>query len=62
MGLFSFFGGGNRRSGSGGGGGGGRNWSPKSNHGPLVKSGPTYGQNRSRNSNGQWRQKRSDSK
>lgn len=27
---------------------------------PRVKSGPTYGQERSRNSNGQFRAKRSD--
>lgn len=27
---------------------------------PRVKSGPTYGQERSRNSNGQFRSKRSD--
>ena len=34
--------------------------SPKDTHGPLVKTGPTAGQNRSRNKNGQWRRKRSD--
>ncbi len=34
--------------------------SPRFNHGPLVKSGPTFGRNRSRNNNGQWRAKRSD--
>lgn len=34
--------------------------SPKDTHGPIVKSGPTAGQNRSRNKNGQWRKKRSD--
>lgn len=34
--------------------------SPKNNHGPLVKTGPTSGKNRSRNKNGQWRAKRSD--
>ncbi|MGG3560551.1 hypothetical protein ABES03_02720 [Neobacillus rhizosphaerae] len=27
---------------------------------PLVKTGPTQGQERSRNQNGQWRKKRSD--
>lgn len=34
--------------------------SPKDNHGPLVKTGPTAGQNRSRNKDGRWREKRSD--
>lgn len=34
--------------------------SPRETGGPIVKSGPTAGQNRSRNSNGQWRAKRSD--
>lgn len=34
--------------------------SPRYNHGPLVKSGPTRGKNRSRNSGGRWRSKRSD--
>lgn len=34
--------------------------SPKDTHGPIVKTGPTAGQNRSRNKNGQWRRKRSD--
>ena len=34
--------------------------SPKDTHGPIVKTGPTAGQNRSRNQNGQWRRKRSD--
>ena len=33
---------------------------PQYNHGPVVKTGPTYGQNRSRNNNGTWRRKRSD--
>lgn len=28
--------------------------------GPIVKTGPTAGQNRSRNQNGRWRAKRSD--
>lgn len=28
---------------------------------PIVKSGPTYGQERSRNNDGSWRSKRSDS-
>lgn len=35
--------------------------SPRHTHGPVVKTGPTAGQNRSRNQNGQWRRKRSDS-
>ena len=34
--------------------------SPKDTHGPVVKTGSTAGQNRSRNKNGQWRRKRSD--
>lgn len=34
--------------------------SPKSNGGSLVKTGPTAGQVRSRNNDGQWRKKRSD--
>ena len=34
--------------------------SPKDTHGPVVKTGPTAGQNRSRNKDGQWRRKRSD--
>ena len=34
--------------------------SPKDTHGPLVKTGPNAGKNRSRNKNGQWRAKRSD--
>lgn len=34
--------------------------SPRDTHGPIVKTGPTAGQNRSRNKNGQWRKKRSD--
>jgi len=34
--------------------------SPKDTNGPVVKTGPTAGQNRSRNSNGEWRAKRSD--
>lgn len=34
--------------------------SPKDTHGPIVKTGPTAGKNRSRNSNGRWRSKRSD--
>ena len=29
-------------------------------HGPIVKTGPTAGQNRSRNNNDRWRSKRSD--
>lgn len=35
--------------------------SPKDTHGPIVKTGPTSGENRSRNQNGQWRKKRNDS-
>ena len=34
--------------------------SPKDTGGPVVKTGPTAGQNRSRNKNGRWRAKRSD--
>lgn len=34
--------------------------SPKDTHGPVVKSGPTAGQNRSRRDDGGWRRKRSD--
>ena len=34
--------------------------SPRETGGPVVKTGPTAGQNRSRNKNGQWRKKRSD--
>ena len=34
--------------------------SPKDTHGPVVDTGPTAGQNRSRNKNGQWRKKRND--
>lgn len=34
--------------------------SPKDTHGPVVKTGPTAGQNRSRNKDGAWRAKRSD--
>lgn len=34
--------------------------SPRDTHGPVVKTGPTAGQNRSRNKDGQWRRKRSD--
>lgn len=32
----------------------------KKTGGPVVNTGPTHGQNRSRNQNGQWRAKRSD--
>ena len=35
--------------------------SPKDTSGPIVKSGPTRGENRSRNKDGEWRKKRSDS-
>ena len=34
--------------------------SHKDTNGPVVKTGPTSGQNRSRNSDGAWRAKRSD--
>lgn len=34
--------------------------SPRDNGGPLVKTGPTAGENRSRNGDGKWRKKRSD--
>lgn len=34
--------------------------SPRDTHGPIVKTGPTAGQVRSRNQDGQWRAKRSD--
>lgn len=37
-----------------------RSASPKDTHGPVVKTGPTAGKNRSRNQNGQWRRKRND--
>ena len=35
--------------------------SPRDTGGPVVKTGPTRGDNRSRNEDGQWRKKRSDS-
>ena len=35
--------------------------SPKDTKGPIVRSGPTRGENRSRNNDGQWRKKREDS-
>lgn len=34
--------------------------SPRQTGGPVVKTGPTAGQNRSRNTGGEWRGKRSD--
>ena len=34
--------------------------SPNKTHGPVVKTGPTAGNNRSRNKDGTWRKKRSD--
>lgn len=34
--------------------------SPRETGGPVVKTGPTAGQNRSRNKDGEWRRKRSD--
>lgn len=35
--------------------------SPKDTGGPIVKTGPTAGRNRSHNKDGSWRKKRSDS-
>ena len=35
--------------------------SPKDTHGPIVKTGPTAGENRRRNQDGTWRKKRNDS-
>ncbi len=34
--------------------------SPKDTNGPVVRTGPTAGENRSRNQDGAWRKKRSD--
>ncbi|WP_312755878.1 hypothetical protein [Rummeliibacillus suwonensis] len=34
--------------------------SPKDTHGPIVKTGPTAGNNRKRNQDGSWRKKRDD--
>ncbi len=34
--------------------------SPRETNGPVVKTGSTAGQNRSRNDDGTWRKKRSD--
>ncbi len=34
--------------------------SPRDTGGPVVKTGPTRGENRSRNDGGEWRKKRSD--
>lgn len=34
--------------------------SPKDTKGPIVKTGPTAGKNRSKNADGRWRKKRSD--
>jgi len=34
--------------------------SPKDTGGPIVKTGPTAGQVRTKNDDGQWRKKRSD--
>jgi len=34
--------------------------SPKDTKGPIVKTDPTAGENRTRNDNGEWRKKRSD--
>lgn len=36
------------------------NKSPSETNGPVVKTGPTAGENRSRNKDGAWRKKRSD--
>ena len=36
-------------------------FSPKFTHGPIVKTGPTAGKNRTRTKLGTWRKKRSDS-
>lgn len=36
------------------------NLNPRKNGGPVVKTGPTAGQVRSRNKDGAWRTKRSD--
>ena len=49
-----------KKSGSGGSGKSSR--SPKHTGGPIVGSGPTKGQVRSRNKDGSWRKKRSDAK
>ena len=35
---------------------------PRETGGPVVKTGPTRGENRSRNKDGSWRAKRSDTK
>lgn len=37
-----------------------KNKSPRETGGPIVRTGPTAGDVRSRNNNGQWRAKRSD--
>jgi hypothetical protein len=37
------------------------NKSPRETGGPVVRTGPTAGQNRSRTDKGKWRKKRSDS-
>lgn len=34
--------------------------SPNQTGGPIVKTGPTSGQNRSRNKDGRWHKKRND--
>lgn len=33
---------------------------PRETNGPVVRTGPTAGQNRSRNADGRWHAKRSD--
>ncbi len=54
MGFFSFL--------FGGKGSGKKDWrkAPRFTGGPVVKSGPTAGKNRSRKKSGEWRAKRSD--
>ncbi len=56
MGLFDFFSKGKSSPKTYSGG----SRSPSKNGGPLVKTGPTKDQVRSRNGDGQWRKKRSD--
>ncbi|WP_265735810.1 hypothetical protein [Acinetobacter sp. AM] len=34
--------------------------SPKDTKGPIVKTGPTEGENRTYNADGEWRKKRAD--
>jgi hypothetical protein len=58
MGFFDFFSGGKSSPKKYSGG----SRSPAKNGGPLVKSGPTKDQVRSRNADGTWHKKRSDAK